>query len=53
MQVIVSDLKISAIWTGVGAPWTICITPGTKQYHYSSDAKQFRWIHGYGLPNRQ
>ena len=27
-----------AVWTGVGAPWAICITPGPKQYLYSSDA---------------
>ena len=38
IQVFDNDLKLRVIWTGVGAPWAICITPGSKQYLYSSDA---------------
>jgi streptogramin lyase len=38
IQVFDSDLTLRAVWTGVGAPWAICITPGPKQYLYSSDA---------------
>jgi len=38
IQVFHNDLTLRAVWTGVGAPWAICITPGPKQYLYSSDA---------------
>jgi DNA-binding beta-propeller fold protein YncE len=38
IQVFDNNLTLRAIWTGVGAPWAICITPGPKQYLYSSDA---------------
>ena len=38
IQVFDNDLMLRAVWTGVGAPWAICITPGPKQYLYSSDA---------------
>jgi len=38
IQVFDNDLVLRAVWTGVGAPWAICITPGPKQYLYSSDA---------------
>jgi DNA-binding beta-propeller fold protein YncE len=38
IQVFDNDLTLRAIYTGVGAPWAICITPGPKQYIYSSDA---------------
>jgi DNA-binding beta-propeller fold protein YncE len=38
IQVFDNDLKLRAIWTGIGAPWAICITPGSKQYLYTSDA---------------
>ncbi len=38
IQVFDSNLVLRAVWTGVGAPWAICITPGPKQYLYSSDA---------------
>jgi len=38
IQVFDNDLTLRAVWTGVGAPWAICITPGPKQYLYSSDA---------------
>lgn len=38
IQVFDNDLTLRAVWTGMGAPWAICITPGPKQYLYSSDA---------------
>lgn len=38
IQVFDNDLVLRAVWTGVGAPWAICITPGPTQYLYSSDA---------------
>src|ERR1700740_2389075 len=38
IQVFDNDLKLRAVWTGMGAPWAICITPGPKQFLYSSDA---------------
>ena len=38
IQVFDNNLTLRAVWTGVGAPWAICITPGPKQYLYSSDA---------------
>jgi hypothetical protein len=41
IQVFDSNLTLRAVWTGMGAPWAICITPatnGAKQYLYSSDA---------------
>lgn len=38
IQVFDNDLKLRAVWTGMGAPWAVCITPGPKQYLYSSDA---------------
>jgi len=40
IQVFDSDLTLRAVWTGMGAPWAICITPPAagKQYLYSSDA---------------
>lgn len=38
IQVFDNDLVLRAVWTGVGAPWAICITPGSPQYLYSSDA---------------
>jgi DNA-binding beta-propeller fold protein YncE len=41
IQVLDNDLTLRAIWTGIGAPWAICITPGPKQYLYTSDAVGF------------
>jgi DNA-binding beta-propeller fold protein YncE len=38
IQVFDNNLTLRAVWTGMGAPWAICITPGQKQYVYSSDA---------------
>jgi outer membrane protein assembly factor BamB len=38
MQVFDNDLNFKAIWTNVGDPWAICITPGPKQYLYSSNS---------------
>jgi hypothetical protein len=38
IQVFDNDLTLRAVWTGMGAPWAICITPGPKQYLYSSNA---------------
>ena len=38
IQVFDNDLKLRAVWTGMGAPWAICITPGPKQFLYSSGA---------------
>jgi hypothetical protein len=38
IQVFDNDLTLRAVWTGMGAPWAICITPGPKQFLYSSDA---------------
>ncbi len=38
IQVFDGDGKFLKQFTNVGAPWAICITPGPKQYIYSSDA---------------
>lgn len=39
IQVFDNDLRLKTIWTGMGAPWAICITPGPgPQYVYSADA---------------
>jgi outer membrane protein assembly factor BamB len=38
IQVFDNDLRLRAVWTGMGAPWAICITPGPNQTLYSSDA---------------
>ncbi len=33
-----NDLKFKAIYDNVGQPWTLCITPGSHQYLYSSNS---------------
>lgn len=38
IQIFDDDGKFLAQWTNVGAPWAICITPGSHQYLYSSDS---------------
>jgi len=38
IQVFDNDLVLRAVWTNAGDPWGICITPGTKQYLYTSDS---------------
>ncbi len=38
IQVFDNDLKVKAIYTNVGQPWTLCITPGPHQYLYSSNS---------------
>src|SRR5579871_5598326 len=37
VQVYDTDLKYKRTITGMGAPWSVCITPGTPQYLYSGD----------------
>jgi len=36
IQVFDSDLTLKAIFDAVGTPWAVCITPGPRQYLYSS-----------------
>ena len=38
IQVFDNDLVLRGIWTGFGAPWAICITPGPRQYLFTSDS---------------
>ena len=38
IQVFDNDLTFKAIYDQVGAPWALCITPGTHQYLYSSNS---------------
>jgi hypothetical protein len=38
IQVFSNDLTLRAIYTHVGSPWAICITPGPHQYLYSSNS---------------
>jgi hypothetical protein len=38
IQVFDNDLKFKAIYDNVGAPWSLCITPGPHQYLYSSNS---------------
>ncbi len=38
IQVFDSDGNFLKQWTNVGAPWALCITPGTRQVIYSSDS---------------
>jgi DNA-binding beta-propeller fold protein YncE len=38
IQVFDNDLKSKALYTNVGQPWTLCITPGPHQYLYSSNS---------------
>ena len=37
IQVFDSEGKFLKLWTNVGAPWSICITPGPKQVIWSAD----------------
>ena len=37
VQVYNADLKFEKSITGMGAPWSVCVTPGTPQYLYSGD----------------
>jgi hypothetical protein len=38
IQVFSSDLVLRNIYDHVGAPWTVCVTPGPHQYLYSSNS---------------
>lgn len=38
IQVFSNDLTLRAIYDNVGAPWSVCITPGPHQYLYSSNS---------------
>ena len=39
IQVFSNDLKqLKSLYTDVGAPWAVCITPGPHQYLYSSNS---------------
>ncbi len=37
VQVYDTDLKLEKSITGMGAPWTVCVSPGPTQYLYSGD----------------
>jgi len=38
IQVFDSDLNLVKIYDNIGAPWAVCITPGSHQYLYSSNS---------------
>jgi hypothetical protein len=38
IQVFSNDLTLRAIYDHVGAPWSLCMTPGPHQYLYSSNS---------------
>jgi hypothetical protein len=38
IQVFSNDLTLRALYTDVGSPWAVCITPGPHQYLYSSNS---------------
>jgi DNA-binding beta-propeller fold protein YncE len=38
IQVFSNDLKLKTLYTDVGSPWAVCITPGPHQYLYSSNS---------------
>jgi sugar lactone lactonase YvrE len=38
IQVLNNDLTLKTIYDNVGAPWSVCITPGPHQYLYSSNS---------------
>jgi len=38
IEVFDNDLTFKAIYDNVGAPWSLCITPGAHQYLYSSNS---------------
>lgn len=33
-----TELNLKTMYTNVGAPWSVCVTPGEKQYLYSGDS---------------
>lgn len=37
IQVLDPDLKLQRIIEGMGAPWSVCVTPGSPQYLFSGD----------------
>jgi hypothetical protein len=37
IQVLDSDLKLQRVIEGMGAPWSVCTTPGPTQYLFSGD----------------
>ena len=37
VQVYSADMKFEKSITGMGAPWSVCLTPGSPQYLYSGD----------------
>lgn len=37
VQVYNTNLKFQKSFTGMGAPWSVCVTPGATQYLYSGD----------------
>ena len=46
IQVFDNDGKFESEITGVGAPWTICISPGAHQYLYSSNSNDPETLDG-------
>ena len=38
IQVFDNDLKLKTMYTDVGSPWAVCISPGAHQYLYSSNS---------------
>ena len=38
IQVFDNDLKLKTMYTDVGSPWAVCISPGPHQYLYSSNS---------------
>jgi hypothetical protein len=38
IQVLDNDLNLKTMYDNVGAPWALCITPGSHQYLYSSNS---------------
>jgi sugar lactone lactonase YvrE len=33
-----NDLELKTMYTNVGSPWTVCVSPGSHQYLYSSNS---------------
>jgi len=33
-----TELNLKTMYTNVGAPWSVCVTPGERQYLYSGDS---------------
>jgi NHL repeat-containing protein len=38
IQLLDNNLNLRTIWTHIGAPWGLCMTPGPHQYLYSSNS---------------